>query len=262
MTAALLIAAPVGFAVGAFSLRPPLHPECDKNSRQYDPKEVHCEKSEPLWERTLDDPLLIYNALLTCFTAILAGVGITQGVLIGRQIRLGREEFNASHRPRLRVRNINVRRFGETAVTAAGRIRNPSIGDVFSGQMYVSNIGDGDARIIDGYLSFFAAKYPLPMERPYEGENGNLLAGPHHHWMAPGESFTLLFDHPLVSQDRVPGPGSFISETEVAIYAMGWIEYEDRRSRVMRTSFCRRYDVRLWRFMSFRSAFPDYEAEE
>lgn len=241
---------------GALSLRAPVptqaYQECLKAAQEHHPKQAQCKSDESLWERTLSDPVAYYTLWLTLFTAALAITGVAQWTFISR-------EFDATHRPRLRVRNINVKSIGGTSVTVAGgRVHLPGLHDVFSGQFYVANIGTSEARIKDGYLMFFATRVPLPMARPYEGENGNLMVP--RGWFPPGASVPVLFDQALTSVDRLGD--SFIDENKTAIYALGWIEYENRRGRLWRTAFCREYDTGLWRFRRDREPDPDYESEE
>ena len=226
-----------------------------------DLRRVHCALDETVWDRTFSDPVAYYTAWLTLFTLALAFVGVGQGKLIADQISLTADEVAANHRPRIRVRNINVREVGHNDWTSREwRIHLPSIGDTFKGQLYVSNIGGSPARVREAHLMFYASNSPLPMERPYEGQDGNLLAS--SAWISPGGSAPVLFECLLISDDRPPGPNSFINEHNTSIYALGWVEYEDRRGGVLRTAFCRHYDPALLRFMHFPEAVPDYEAEE
>jgi hypothetical protein len=231
--------------------------ECVKETKI---KSADCRATETLLERTLSEPVSYWTSWLTIFTGALAFLAIVEGFLIFQQVQLGRDEFTATHRPRLRVRNINVRHVGGLAVSStAGRIHPPTIGSMLDGQFYISNTGGSEMRLRDAYLMFFASVFPLPMERPYEGRNGNLLVG--HHWIPAGNSDLILFGQPLETQDP-PVQSSFLDPSTTAIYAMGWIEYEDRRGRVRRTAFCRCYDTNLWRFVQIQDAFPDYENEE
>jgi len=166
--------------------------------------------------------------------------------------------MNTTHRPRLRVRNINVSGIGDMSVKAMSRIRFADIGANFAGQFYVANYGGGDLRVIDAYLMFWAAKFPLPMERPYEGEEGNLMVS--GVWLTPGRSDAVMFDVPLRSDDR--HEEQMIDPAETAIYAMGWVEYIDKTEHIRRSAFCRRYDPAQWRFTLWDDAGLDYENEE
>lgn len=74
-----------------------------------------------------------YTKVLAWFTGVLAAFGMTQGYLLLRQVRLARDEFNATHRPRIRVRRIVFDGYGPGA-----------LGPAF---ISVVNIGEGRATI-------------------------------------------------------------------------------------------------------------------
>lgn len=66
--------------------------------------------TETLWQRTKSDPIILYTFVLAIFsgalvvlTLVLAGVGIWQGVLTRRAVNLTRDEFEATHRPWIKV---------------------------------------------------------------------------------------------------------------------------------------------------------------
>lgn len=64
------------------------------------------ESSATFLERTLDDPINLFTGVLAVFTVVLAGASIWQGRLTRQSIVLARDEFNASHRPKIRVRHF------------------------------------------------------------------------------------------------------------------------------------------------------------
>jgi len=132
-----------------------------------------------------------------------------------------------------------------------------SPGEKLQGQFYVANIGDAESRIAEAYLTFWTSRDPLPMERPYEGKNGNLVV--RQNWIAPGSSIPVTFDEPLETPDKMDS--SFVNETMQVIFAMGWVEYEDRAGNTRRTAYCRSYDSRTRRFIRGIDD-PDYESED
>ncbi|MBN9547116.1 MAG: hypothetical protein J0I19_16750, partial [Alphaproteobacteria bacterium] len=67
-----------------------------------------CFKRETLWDRGLSDPVAFYTLWLTFFTLALAVGGLFQSFLIGQQIRLSRQEFVATQRPKIRVRKVSI----------------------------------------------------------------------------------------------------------------------------------------------------------
>lgn len=70
-----------------------------------------CPKKETLWDRGLEDPVAYYTLWLAFFTIALAVGGLVQSVLIGRQIRLARDEFNATHLPNIEIQRIHRENF-------------------------------------------------------------------------------------------------------------------------------------------------------
>jgi len=212
------------------------------------------EKGAP---KTADDRIADYTLWVMAFTAGLVFVGGLQGFLIWRQIRLARDEFNATHRPRLSIRNIDVKSAG-IDVLIWGDIRSPAPNDIFSGQFYVANRGDASARITDAYLCFWTSRQGLPMSRPYEGEDGNL--GITSIWIEPGASVPILFSTPFIASDI--SDNTFVDARRQTIFAMGWVEYIDQAGHIRRSAFCRPYDSSKRRFMRSEESDPDYEHEE
>lgn len=79
------------------------------------------------------ETVAVYTEVLAWFTGVLAIVGGSQGYLLYRQIRLARDEFHATHRPRIRVRRIVFDGYGPNA-----------LGPAF---ISVVNVGEGRAQI-------------------------------------------------------------------------------------------------------------------
>ena len=95
------------FGIGYSSAWLPTHQTSDtqstKNPANEDGRE---EGGETFWERTVSDPVAAFTAILTLFTAVL-GVG-TLGLWYQtwRTTKLARDEFIATHRPKVIIRNI------------------------------------------------------------------------------------------------------------------------------------------------------------
>jgi hypothetical protein len=49
-----------------------------------------------------------YTEMLAIFTAILAIASVVQGILIWRQVSLARDEFSATHRPKIIVHSVRL----------------------------------------------------------------------------------------------------------------------------------------------------------
>ncbi len=165
--------------------------------------------------------------------------------------KINRDLFISSNRPKLRVRNVVIKRpkgrFGYTdKVLQAGHL--------VGGQLYVSNIGGTAARVAESYGTVVCIQRDLPMERPYEGHAGNWLVPPDS-ILADGPSIPGTFQSPdVLSKEEVAG----IEAGSHRLFVMGWIEYRDERSVLRRTAFCREF--RQGRFVIVDN--PDYEHEE
>jgi len=175
-------------------------------------------------------------------------------------------EFIASHRPKLRIRNIDIHQTSAGDVMANGlRVAAlPTVplfkpGDHVTGQLYISNVGDSNANITEVGCWVKWMQGTLPMSRPYEGENGNVLDHPIlDHPMEAGQTHPIHFrsDTPMGNE------GALVRQCSNGwhIYVMGWVEYVDKLNTRRRTAFCREYRMPEGRF--FAVTDPDYEHEE
>lgn len=94
----------------------------------------NCPREETVWQRGLRDPVAQYTLWITWFTGVLTVVGLAQGFLNYWQIQLAREEFIASHRPRLRIRLVKV--------------KTKNAGDPVGIEFTVTSAGETEAREI------------------------------------------------------------------------------------------------------------------
>lgn len=82
--------------------------------------EVHGDdEGSEYWPSFFGLHLKITDSLLALFTFFLVGVGCIQGGLIRRQIKLARDEFLSSHRPKIRIKHV----FLETEVWNTGLLK-------------------------------------------------------------------------------------------------------------------------------------------
>ena len=166
---------------------------------------------------------------------------------------LARDEFNATHRPQLRVRNVVVKGARQGHGSFPLDAFHP--GFPLSGQFYVANVGSGPAEIVESHCDVLWGLDRLPMERPYEGENGNNPLG--KITIPAGASCPAQF----LSSENFPGL-KFDAFDRSEVYVMGWIEYLDSQHVRRRTAFCRRYWGREGNFRFYAVDDPDYEHEE
>ena len=163
---------------------------------------------------------------------------------------LARDEFNASHRPRLRVSNIAVRPNNHPAVFEDYFLPNHQI----AGTFYVTNVGDGPALITGSHVRVFLTSIPLPMRLPYEGSHGDVS----RYELESGATEISAFRSEQIINDRTSH--DILHGGNQKLYVMGWVTYEDRRGVPRKTMFCRKYDAAKQRF--FPVDDPDYEREE
>ena len=172
-----------------------------------------------------------------------------------KQALLLEKSFVFTHRPKLIVRNVVMKR------GIADGEDDPFYENAhLAGQFYVQNVGDTRATVVEsGCWVFWKHKEQplsgLPMMRPYEGKNGNnpVSVGM---TLQPGEALTAIFQ----SDDFLASEAQRVREGNWPLYVMGWIEYADDAGTRRRTAFCRKFDKARRRF--FAESDPDYEHAE
>lgn len=183
----------------------------------------------------------LFAGVLALFTWRLIVVGRDQHEAAMGALNLATKEFASTHRPKLRVRNINVKNTGSGPVKGRFTLIEPD--EVMSGQLYVSNIGGSEATIKEIYVGFYGTETGLPMGRPYEGRDGNTRGFVAK--LGPGQSTPVLFDvaaESVMFDMHLPSAPRMINPLQDKFYALGWVEYVDTGGRIRRTAFCRRYN--------------------
>ena len=172
-----------------------------------------------------------------------------------KAVKLARAEFIANQRPILRVRNIVVHPPHRNIVP------QPSIfqhGELVTGQLYVSNIGGTPATLVEHYVMVRWSQDELPMERPYEGDDGTLFSK--YPRIEAGGSYPI----PFQSKNTIESGeiATFIRNGQNAwkLWVMGWVDYMDNSNVRHRTAFCRRYNLSNGRINQAEDY--DYEHEE
>jgi hypothetical protein len=197
--------------------------------------------------------------IIAAFTGTLWLSTNQQARLTRKSIELARKEFVCSQRPRLRVRNIIVSHPPKFPRKASPIF---TTGKHLKCEFFVSNIGGTPAEITESLAMIFQSSCGLPMRRPYEGRNGNLLVPLGS--LAPGQSAPLGF----LSEEAIGNGAETIGTkviSAVRLFVMGWIEYRDDIGIVRKTAFCREFKRGPpdWDFGRFRRVGNrDYEHEE
>ena len=212
--------------------------------------------------RLVRDPLTVATVLLVGLTAWYARNVSRQTSAIAESakaatesVNLARDEFVASHRPRLRVRNVVIDPMEHIPGWGIGEI--PIGAGLVKGSFLVANHGDTRAYVIECYSRVYVGAEVLPLARPHEE------AIPH---LRPREGIESGYARKYwVDQDKGVVLRNDVA-TEIAqdrgskLYIMGWIVYEDSTGVRRRTAFCRKYDATRCRFYPVDDA--DYEHEE
>jgi hypothetical protein len=118
------------------------------------------EECKSFWEKTTSDPVAMFTLVLAVSTIGLWSATIGLYFAGERQFRLGREEFLSTHRPKIIVHAVDVKRFPDVARAGASEIdklgaillcinrgRSPAVNVEIRGTTMVSS-GVPDAKIM------------------------------------------------------------------------------------------------------------------
>lgn len=179
-----------------------------------------------------------YTLWLVVATIVLGGIGAYQGWQLRKTVRLARDEFNATHRPRIRVRRVALERDKEKRVSYV-----------------VANVGDSPAYITGGManLVYRPRILGLPNLQKIEGITINsetLGPGGQHNFYIVREEVMQEFqsEHQLVHPDN---------HTRT-LYCYGFIKYTDDLGAIRETGFCRAFKSDNF----VRTDNADYEYED
>jgi hypothetical protein len=175
-----------------------------------------------------------------------------------QQANIANKALLLQFRPRLIVRNFVVQ--PHVDVGEHGPIYYFVRNHFVHGQCFVANVGDSAATITESFCKVYWLKGPLPMRRPYEGQDAhNPISGR----VEAGDRRTLSFnsDEPLnIGHTEIGLMGYPDFKPVWSVYVMGWIEYKDDLGFERRTSFCRKFEPTINRFVPIND--PDYENQE
>lgn len=193
-------------------------PQTDHNCVQHELPKIS------FWQRTVDDPINLFTFVLAIFTVVLAATSIWQGILTRRSIGLAREEFLATHRPRVRVRWISGPNSAENDCTGF--------------RVAIVNVGDSTATI----TGYFIGALFLDSDGAFVGalrladedttEDIRLRVGQTH-------IVTRVSEAPVPQRDwdRIREEA-----TNTFLVLDGWFTYADDLGLERTTSFARQYD--------------------
>ena len=179
--------------------------------------------------------LFLATSGLWVFTALLWGetkraVGDTKASL-----KLAQDEFNATHRPVLRIRHVVI---GDPSNPVD---KNPDVGSRLNISLIVVNSGGTKAYVekTEAYALF--TRSGLPVRSPLNGTHDAFLA--EDTCIGVGESISTSMAA-VVRADEVLPHDSFIpiGRQGWSVFVMGQIKYRDERGSVRFMGFCRIWD--------------------
>jgi hypothetical protein len=179
--------------------------------------------------------------VLAILTLVLAVSTVFLWLATRGTLKLARAEFNASHRPKLIVRELMLLRGAGLEPTADVRY-------------VIANIGDGPAEIVESYLICqLVSDGTLSPLQPIEGANpiGRETINPGAHIF---REETSNFSHRSIAINYMKSQHGQIHDH---FFFRGFIIYQDRMGIRRRTAFSRAYDPEARRFRL--SDDPDYE---
>jgi hypothetical protein len=221
LLAVAVFAATIGFGIyaGAHSFTVPIpkpeQQDCLKAAHEAGKVNPQCPSRETVWERGMRDPVAYYTLWITWFTGVLTILGLAQWFLTYRQINLAREEFLASHRPKIRVRAVGF----DAALTNKGQ---------FAISFTCVNIGDSPCTITRASYIFTVAEKPYPTRK----KKLDVVEHPKPIHLAAGQP--VVFKSRIVSSDELTSLGGDWD-------AWGMIEYRDSSDVLRITGFWRRF---------------------
>jgi hypothetical protein len=184
------------------------------------------------WNWITKDSISFFTAVLALFT----GVTVFYN---GRQIRLSRDEFNATHRPRIYIHYLETgysSDFEEEGV-------DPDNGPQIEVLLHFVNVGDASAHIVEICARITNNPEPGMIMGPNRILKSATLASGEggSHWI------TSNLYYPTAGQ-QVPRPS-----------CVGYIRYQDSSRRNRRVGFCRTFNPETDRWEN--TGYPGLEYE-
>ena len=193
-----------------------------------------------------------FTEWLAWVTFILIVVGIGQGVQLANSVRLARDEFLSTHRPRVRIKHLWP------------------ASDIWNGQEIVLNLAVVNTGIVEATLNttgirlvIVAAEQPIPFDPNIPNAPGINIGGSK---LATGVWLTIngLRDGTRLTDQQVIDIEAGLSK----LYCVGFISYLDAANKMRITGFCRVLTlppiiqpiISACRFRKFDD--PDYDYED
>jgi hypothetical protein len=214
------------------------------------------------WQNWTKDPIAVFTFVLTIFNGLLfassTGLWLANrktAKIAQDQIRLGRDEFTASHRPRMRLKHIWL-------ATPDGQRSYRGLQSQAPVTVRLDIVNNGDAvgfvRIINFVTRVLPQGQRLPQRPIYNEPDVPQLQIPDAE-VRIGRTLTLpASDGRILSANDIFG----VNQGSHRLYFVGTIEYwwGDDRGNLRQTAFCRFLTGTSGRFQVDKD--PDYDYED
>ena len=157
-------------------------------------------------------------------------------------VEMMRTEYVATHRPRVRVRNLALD-LSDMNISDAAKSSQIQI------TLHVVNYGESDALPTNAQYSVVLDKAVLPMVPEYRSEFVSKIG---YEKLESGRGRTAI----IIGQER--GPLLRVFQGSTPLVVIGYVEYRSATGAGYRTAFARRYNQGRFHKMDD----PDYEYEE
>ncbi len=170
--------------------------------------------------------LALFTAMLVVVTAVLIVVGIAQGNQLKHAVDAARDDFRASHRPKIRLKHIWLTSDIAAAATS------------ITVRLVCVNTGAADASLgaIGIRCHVVGNEYLLPADPGMDANfslGGNILQS--------GLNLTIPSREASVDTGRILAEHerTSVQRGRAKLYCVGWISYLDTAGRMRITGFCR-----------------------
>ena len=211
------------------------HP-IDLEISQYTSGHQHRSTNDTTEEESADEAIARYTLGLMVFTAILAVATIDLVIATASQLYLGRAEFIATHRPKIKIHVIEVTRREVNHQTFIGA------------SILAFNVGESVAKNVEvrGEI-FMGPRFAIDVQRPLVKRFDEVLSGQKLRAEITSEWQTSY--------------AAAVRRTGIVCYCLGWIAYWDGNDQRRETAFCLQpeFEVQGDRWVSAKK--PEYEYE-
>ncbi|HEX4027723.1 MAG TPA: hypothetical protein VHX18_08885 [Rhizomicrobium sp.] len=209
-------------------------------SNKSSPLYVHAEcehgcgypENDSFWNRLQNDPNAMFAGAVALFTLGLLAASVWTNLINLQQIRLARDEFNATHRPKIFIQSVAVTDKGQHPFSGGDFHKNAR------GVITIANGGDATAFIIAWraviyFQSATSAFVPhldeAPIQTPAADAPGIVPGG----WQDIGHQQVQAVEQAWAQ---------FVAEDGSRMFFIGRITYQGKDKITRNTGFCREYD--------------------